>query len=314
MDAKPVAAKKKAKKKKKRPPEPEPAAPFESDAAVAALLERLGLSKHLALLEKHKFKLDSVQVSTAAGLERIGLLPAAAAKIVAAATEPPSGQAVLLDGLASAEAGSSAVMAAQPTGKKKTPKQNDQRSWAQLPAAPPEIVEPSSYLEPQPQPQPKLHEPEPELPASVQQLAALTAVPMAEWSEEQVLAWAELVEFDGETRSALRAAFNDEDTEGDELVALTAKPLQKMLKRAGLLGDLAATAEAVLAMRDTCCSAAVTKPGGVRVGSLWFDPQDPASRLGYGRFGEVFRGRHGEGGEACAVKRVAWLRFEREAG
>jgi hypothetical protein len=205
-------------------------------------------------------------------------------------------------------------MAAQPTGKKKKSKQKGQRSWTQLAAAPTEIVEPSSYFEPQPQPQPELHEPEPELPASAQQLGALTVVPMVEWSEEQVLAWAELVEFDGETRAALRAAFNDEETEGEELVALTAKPLQKMLKRAGLLGDLAATAEAVLATRDAFSSATATKPNGVRVGSLCFDPEDPASRLGYGRFGEVFRGRHGEGGEACAVKRVARLRFEREGG
>jgi hypothetical protein len=32
--------------------------------------------------------------------------------------------------------------------------------------------------------------------------------------------------------------------------------------------------------------------------------EDQAGRLGDGRFGEVFRGRHGEAGEACAVKRV----------
>jgi hypothetical protein len=73
---------------------------------------------------------------------------------------------------------------------------------------------------------------------------------MAEWSEEQVLAWAELVELEAETRAALRMAFEDEDTEGEELVILTAKPLQKMLKRAGLSGDLLAAAEAVLALRD----------------------------------------------------------------
>jgi hypothetical protein len=105
-----------------------------------------------------------------------------------------------------------------------------------------------AHFKPAPEPEPD--EPEPELSASAQHMAALSAVPMAEWSEEQVLAWAELVELEPETRAALRTAFDDEDTECEELVVLTAKPLQKMLKRAGLPGDLPAAAEAVLALRD----------------------------------------------------------------
>ena len=52
----------------------------------------------------------------------------------------------------------------------------------------------------------------------------------------------------------------------------------------------------------------------VRVGSLRFNPEDPTSLLGRGYFGHVFRGRHGDGGEACAVKRVDRLRFEEEGG
>ena len=95
-------------------------------------------------------------------------------------------------------------------------------------------------------------ESEPELSASARQLAALTAVPMAEWSEEQVLAWAELVELEPGTRAALRTAFEDDgDTDGEELVILTAKRLQKMLKKAGLAGDAEVAAEAVLALRDS---------------------------------------------------------------
>jgi SWI/SNF-related matrix-associated actin-dependent regulator 1 of chromatin subfamily A len=94
-------------------------------------------------------------------------------------------------------------------------------------------------------------EPEPELSASAQELAALTAVPMAEWHEVQVLAWAELVELEPDTRAVLRTAFEDDGaTDGEELVILTAKRLQKMLKRAGMQGDLPAAAEAVLAPGD----------------------------------------------------------------
>jgi hypothetical protein len=73
---------------------------------------------------------------------------------------------------------------------------------------------------------------------------------MAEWSEEQVLAWAELVELGPETGAALRAVFREEDTDGDDLATLPAKRLLKMLKRGGLRGDLPAAAAAVLAARD----------------------------------------------------------------
>ena len=52
----------------------------------------------------------------------------------------------------------------------------------------------------------------------------------------------------------------------------------------------------------------------VRIGSLRFNPEDPASQLGRGHFGVVFVGRHGDGGEACAVKRMDRLRFEAEGG
>jgi hypothetical protein len=101
-----------------------------------------------------------------------------------------------------------------------------------------------------PAPAPEADEPEPELSASAQQLAALTAVPMAEWSEEQVLAWAELVELEPETKAALRTAFEEDDTDGNDLAMLPTKRLQKMLKKADLDGDLPAAAAVVLALRD----------------------------------------------------------------
>ena len=115
-----------------------------------------------------------------------------------------------------------------------------------------------AHFKPAPEPEPEADEPELELSASAQQLVALTAAPMAAWSEEQVLTWVELVELEPETRAALRTAFEDDgDTDGEELVAMTAKQLQKMLKRAGMQGDLPAAAQAVLALRDALLAPAV---------------------------------------------------------
>jgi hypothetical protein len=106
------------------------------------------------------------------------------------------------------------------------------------------------------EPEPELSEPK--VSEAAEQLAALMAVPMAEWSEEQVLAWAELVELEPEARTALLIAFEDDgDTDGQELVAMTAKRLQKMLKKADLDGDPEAAAEAVLALRDALLATAM---------------------------------------------------------
>ena len=67
-----------------------------------------------------------------------------------------------------------------------------------------------------------------------------------------------MVELEPVTRAALRSAFEDDgDTDGEELVILTAKRLQKMLKNAGLQGDPPAAANAVLALRDTLLAPAV---------------------------------------------------------
>jgi hypothetical protein len=155
---------------------------------------------------------------------------------------------------------------------------------------------------------------EPEVSAAAQQLIALTAVPMAEWSEEQVLTWAELVELEPETRAALRTAFEDDgDTDGEELVILTAKRLQKMLKKANLDGDPEAAANAVLALRDALLApaaaaapppAAAAAPPSLRCA---FDKRD---RLGSGFFGHVFLCKlQGEEG-LFAVKRVDAIKAE----
>jgi hypothetical protein len=116
------------------------------------------------------------------------------------------------------------------------------------------VAEPDEPEQAFPEPEPEL-----ELSAAAQQLIALTAVPMVGWPEKQVLVWTELVELEPETRAALRTAFEDDgDTDGEELVAMTAKRLQKMLKKAGLQGDPPAAAGAVLALRDALLASAAT--------------------------------------------------------
>jgi hypothetical protein len=137
--------------------------------------------------------------------------------------------------------------------KKRSRKKKGKGTGDAVDLVPPGFIEPG---EPEPAVANEPDEPEPELSepkvsVAAEQLAALMAVPMAEWCEEQVLAWAELVELEPEARTALRIAFEDDgDIDGDELVAMTAKRLQKMLKKAGLDGDPEAAAEAVLALRD----------------------------------------------------------------
>ena len=58
-------------------------ATYEPDFAVTALLKELGLGRHQALLDKNEFELDSLEISTVADLEEIGLPHAAAIAIVA---------------------------------------------------------------------------------------------------------------------------------------------------------------------------------------------------------------------------------------
>jgi hypothetical protein len=109
---------------------------------------------------------------------------------------------------------------------------------------------------------------------------------MAEWSEQQVLAWVELIELEPETRAALRMAFEDDgDIDGEELAGITAKRLQKMLKKAGIKSDLVAAADAVLALRD----ALLAPVAAAAAFSLRCEFDRQRDRLGSGTFGHVFR-------------------------
>ena len=137
-------------------------------------------------------------------------------------------------------------------------------------------------------------------------LQALSAVPMADWSVEQVLAWADcLAGLPCEWVAALKTAFEDEEIDADELADLKQKQLQRALKRAGLQADLAEVAQAVLTQRDEMLAQqeASSEPQ-VALHSLRCEFDRQRDRLGSGTFGHVFICRlAGEAG-LYAVKRV----------
>ena len=137
-------------------------------------------------------------------------------------------------------------------------------------------------------------------------LQALSAVPMADWSVEQVLAWADcLAGLPDEWIAALKTACEDEEIDGDELADLKLKPLQKPLKRAGLLADLDVVAQAVLAQRDDILAQqeASSEPQVVAP-SLRCEFDRQRDRLGSGTFGHVFICRLAGAAGEYAVKRV----------
>ena len=137
-------------------------------------------------------------------------------------------------------------------------------------------------------------------------LQALSAVPMADWSVEQVLAWADcLAGLPCEWVAALKTAFEEEEIDADELANLQPKPLQRTLKRTGLRADLAEVAQAVLTQRDEMLAqqGASSEPQ-VALHSLRCEFDRQHDRLGSGTFGHVFICRlAGEAG-LYAVKRV----------
>jgi hypothetical protein len=248
-----------------------------AEANAAALLAELeaegssggsvGQSKSQKKKEKQRRRKEAAKAAAAAvdGVPKLEPEPEPQMAAECDADEQPSPPA---------EAQPTQVTAAALGGKRRKKNSKKQGPRPGPAAGPLEIIEPgqpelaAGYEpdQPAPEPEPEADEPEPEadepepeadepeleqlLSASAQQLIAMKAVPMAEWSEEQVLAWAELVELEPETRAALRAVFGAEDIDGEDLATLLPKRLLKMLKRAGLQGDLPAAAEAVLAARD----------------------------------------------------------------
>ena len=67
-----------------------------------------------------------------------------------------------------------------------------------------------------------------------EQLAALGQTAMEEWSVEQSVSWACLgADLPAGAAGAVRRSFDDEEIDGEELVGMTLKRLQKLLKRGG---------------------------------------------------------------------------------
>lgn len=94
-------------------------------------------------------------------------------------------------------------------------------------------------------------------------LESIASKPMATWEQDVVQQWATLIKLPGGGASslALTGAFAEESMDGEELQHLRLKPLQKMLRRAGV--DEAAAveiAQAVLARRDSTGVDTPTEP------------------------------------------------------
>ena len=103
---------------------------------------------------------------------------------------------------------------------------------AGLEPAPESAPEPEPQAQAQPQPEPQA---QPESAAPGHQLDV--DWPMAQWSAAQVAAWiAQVLKLpaDSEAATALRAEFEADELDGEELEAISAKQLQRVLRQAGV--------------------------------------------------------------------------------
>ena len=108
--------------------------------------------------------------------------------------------------------------------------------------------------------------------------------------------------------AAMQAAFDK--VEGDELMDMKEKPLQRMLRREGI-DDAATAASRILSLRDEAQQGSQSQ-GNVSVGQIRYN--ELSDRLGQGRFGFVFRCTLTGSSLCLAVKQVPRLRFEAEGG
>eukprot|EP01045_Picozoa_sp_COSAG04_P019896 COSAG04_NODE_1977_length_5094_cov_11.505105_3_plen_871_part_00 len=166
------------------------------------------------------------------------------------------------------------VEAAAERKRKKRARQRAQKRAAKLAEASAEAAaampEPEPELEPEPKPEPKPEpEPEPE-PESAEQRAArersaqlsrLQAVPMAEWSESQVLEWTVLIDLPPGCAEAVASVFAQMDLDGDELASVKGKSLAKRLAKLGL-GDPQLVVQTLLRERDSRTAASGRNAGG----------------------------------------------------
>lgn len=94
-------------------------------------------------------------------------------------------------------------------------------------------------------------------------LESIASKPVATWGQDVVQQWATLIKLPGGGASslALTGAFAEESMDGEELQHLRLKPLQKMLRRAGVDETAAVEiAQAVLAHRDSTGVDTPTEP------------------------------------------------------
>jgi hypothetical protein len=111
-----------------------------------------------------------------------------------------------------------------------------------------ETEQPVAQQEPEPEPEPEPH-PEQELQPEPANVA------MEEWPEKTAAAWVDSVsDLSVSERAAVKAVFEEEEVNGEDLEAIKPKRLHKWLK-AAQLSDPAAIAEAVLSRRDQVLAA-----------------------------------------------------------
>jgi ankyrin repeat protein len=98
--------------------------------------------------------------------------------------------------------------------------------------------EPQPELQPRPQPEPEpqpqlVPQPEPELNEHTQQLQALTELGVQQWSAAQVLEWIALADLPAASVSTVATVMMALDLDGEELLDLGLKILQKLLAKHG---------------------------------------------------------------------------------
>jgi hypothetical protein len=126
-----------------------------------------------------------------------------------------------------------------------------------VPGEPGVVAEPAlqAELEPEADDEVELTEPQPELDERTQQLQALTELGVQQWSAAQVLEWVALTDLPPETVPVVSSAVESLDLDGEELLHLRLKTLQKKLAKHGA-HDAEALAKLGIEQRDALLPAA----------------------------------------------------------
>jgi hypothetical protein len=117
--------------------------------------------------------------------------------------------------------------------------------------------------QPGPEPEPA-QEPELELAQEPEPEPATAAIAMPDWSAAQVLEWVVTIGLPAHSTSTVCAVLESLELDGDELIELRPKILQKMLQKAGA-EDAAALTKQILAARDVAGSVATAHDDGLAI-------------------------------------------------